>query len=169
MILRRNEADAQKYLQYSHRIPEGSKKEEEVQVFCHFLFLLYYLSRKKLNLYHPPLTLPFLSFYQNPFFFPFRVLARVLLPVGQNERDLLYALNLVHLLGVAYPRPGMHCAFGPSAPFLDWISTRAFSHAGRNSFLSVLFVLLCRWNNNTWCNVDCTRKKVSSYLISMSN
>jgi len=60
LILRRNEADAQKYLQYSHRIPGGSKKRRSAS----FLSLSpFFFALTKLNLYHPPLILPHSLFF----------------------------------------------------------------------------------------------------------
>jgi len=68
LILRRNEADAQKYL---HSTLIAYQRVERTSEEVLFAFFYCYLSlshddEKKLNLYHPPLTLPFLSFcYSN--------------------------------------------------------------------------------------------------------
>lgn len=48
LILRRNEADAQKYLQYSHRIPEGRTNQWR-SAFCLFLLLPLSLPRRRKN------------------------------------------------------------------------------------------------------------------------
>lgn len=68
LILRRNEADAQKYLHSTLIAYQRVERTSEEVLFAFFTAtsLSPTTTKKKLNLYHPPLTLPFLSFcYSN--------------------------------------------------------------------------------------------------------
>jgi len=83
-------------------------------------------TKKKLNLYHPPLTLPFLSFCitQKPF----------LLPFPRSSFECFYrsgntSKNYTHFscaLAMSLPSPGHALRIRSTAPILDWISTRLF-------------------------------------------
>jgi len=86
LILRRNEADAQKYL---HSTLIAYQRVERTSEEVLFAFFYCYLSlshddEKKTQSLPSSSHSPFFVFLLlKPFFFPFRVLARVLLPVGQ--------------------------------------------------------------------------------------
>jgi len=62
---------------------------------------------------------------KNPFFFPFRVLASSAF-TGRAILARITRTSLVHLLW-AYPRPGMHCAFGPRHQFWTGLALGFFA------------------------------------------
>lgn len=85
LILRRNEADAQKYL---HSTLIAYQRVERTSEEVLFAFFYCYLSlshddEKTQSLPSSSHSPFFVFLLLKPFFFPFRVLARVLLPVGQ--------------------------------------------------------------------------------------
>jgi len=167
LILRRNEADAQKYLHSTliayQRVERTS---EEVQassckLFVPFLLLPLSLPRRKKN----SISTILLSFS----LFCLFVTPTFLLPFPRSSasaftgRAILAGITRTIFscaLAMSLPSPGHALRIRSTAPILDWISTRLFrmptwKEPERTSilmnawvsFCSVLFVLLCRWKS----------------------